>query len=82
MCPHYVRVGRYQNRNLEIERPLFCNIVYLVYFRNVYGLDGTKTETLTGHYSGFRFKWQSFTADALPAQHSRCSPGRARGGTR
>ena len=79
MCPHHVRVGRHQNRNLE--RPLFWKKVYLVYVRNVYGLGGTKTETLTGHYSGFRFKWQSFTADALPAQHSHCSPGRAHGGT-
>ena len=31
----------------------------------MYGLDGTKPETLTGHYFGFRFKWQSFTADAF-----------------
>ena len=59
MCPHYVRVGRHQNRNLE--GPLFWNNAYLVYVRNVYGLGGTKTETLAGHYSGFRFKWQSFT---------------------
>ena len=70
----------HQNRNLE--RPLFWNNFYLVYVRNMYGLDGIKTKTLTGHYFGFRFKWQSFTADALPAQHSRCSPRRARGGTR
>ena len=51
MCPHYVRVGWLQNRNLE--RPFWYN-VYLVYVCNVYGLDGTKTETLTGHYFGFR----------------------------
>ena len=65
MCPHYVRVGQHQNRNLE--RPLFWNNVYLVYVRNTYGLQATKTETLTGHYFGFKFKWQSFTTDALPA---------------
>ena len=45
MCPHWIRVGRHQNRNLD--KPLFWNNVYLVYARNVYGLDGTKTETLT-----------------------------------
>ena len=36
----------------------------MIHVRNKYELDGTKTETLTGHYSGFRLKWQSFTVDA------------------
>src|SRR4029077_2797730 len=45
--------------------------VHLVYVRTTYGLDGTKTETLRGHYFGIASIWYMsvvYTVETVPKQ--------------